>query len=102
MTIKIPSRRLPFVFKTRLGDVQIIIARGGFAAPGFMLNAAAAFACPVDSKSGFQPVQISALRPSYDHALDHITSGFELPFDVTEGDEFLLAVIDGMMTGGLG
>ena len=65
-----------------------------------MLNATAAFACPVDSKSGFHPVQISALRPSFDDALAHITVGFELPFDVTEGDEFMLAVIDGLMADG--
>ena len=42
-------------------------------------------------------MQISALRPSYDDVLEHVTVGFEPPFDATEGDDFLLAIIDEMM-----
>lgn len=97
MKIKIPAGVLPFRFQTCLGEVEIIIASGGFIGPGLLLTCATAFARPVDPASPHRPIQVSALKSSEGDVLSELLTGFELPCVVSPNDDFLTAVVDALV-----
>lgn len=97
MKIRLPALHLPFAFSTRFGRVQIVIVCGDLSAPGIKLPTAAAFARPMDPGSPHLPVQVSRTKRLYREVLENLLTGFELPCDLEDGDDFLAAVIDGLV-----